>query len=236
MAMVAALATHAVQGMASEAVIDEPPQFASTCALCHGGDAQGTDRAPALNNRQLRGLTETDIADIIKNGRGNMPAFSSLPPADIQQLAHFVRALNASAFDIRPAGDQLAGSSIFFGTGQCSQCHTAEGRGGTNGPDLSDGGRRLTLRELNQALQHPEALHVAGYEMETVTLRDSTTLRGFARHRSSHSIDLQTLDGRLHLLDESQYTKIEPDPRPFMPAFSGTTDQYRDLLAFLSSL
>ncbi len=236
-AMVAALTTHAAQAMAPEAAINEPAQFASTCALCHGGNALGTDRAPALlNNRQLRGLTETDIADIIKNGRGNMPAFSSLPPADLQQLAHFVRALNASAFDMKPIGDLLAGSSVFFGTGQCSQCHTAEGRGGTNGPDLSDSGRRLTLRELNQALEHPEALHVAGYDTEAVTLRDGTTLRGFARHRSSHSIDLQTLDGRLHLLDESQYTKIEPDPRPFMPAFSGTADQYRDLIAFLSSL
>jgi PQQ-dependent dehydrogenase (methanol/ethanol family) len=240
MAMVAALSTHAAQAMAPEAeapAINAPAQFASTCALCHGGDAQGTDRAPALlNNRQLRALSESDIADIIKNGRGNMPAFSNLATADILQLAHFVRALNASAFDMKPAGDQLAGSGIFFGSGQCSECHTAKGLGGTNGPDLSDSGRRMTLRELNQALQHPEALHVAGYDMQAVSLRDGTTLRGFARHRSSHSIDLQTLDGRLHLLDESQYTKIEPDPRPFMPAFSGTTDQYRDLLAFLSSL
>jgi PQQ-dependent dehydrogenase (methanol/ethanol family) len=237
MAMVVALTTRAVQALAPEAAIDEPAQFASTCELCHGSNAQGTDRAPALlNNRQLRGLTETDIADIIRNGRGNMPAFSSLPATDLQQLAHFVRALNASAFDMKPVGDPLAGSGIFFGSGQCSQCHTAEGRGGTNGPDLSDSGRRLTLRELNQSLQHPDALHVAGYDMQSVILRDGTTLRGFARHRSSHSIDLQTLDGRLHLLDESQYTKIEPDPRLFMPAFNGTADQYRDLIAFLSSL
>jgi PQQ-dependent dehydrogenase (methanol/ethanol family) len=240
MLLAAIMAVPAARAMAQEAVspaINAPAQFEQTCALCHGDDAQGSDRAPALlGNRQLRGLSESDVADIIQKGRGNMPAFSSLPAADVQQLAHFVRALNASAFDMKPAGDTTAGSSIFFGSGQCAQCHTAEGRGGTNGPDLSDSGRRLTLRELTADLQHPEALHVPGYDMQKVTLRDGTTLRGFARRRSSHSIDLQTLDGRLHLLDESQYSQIVADTQPYMPAFNGTADQYRDLIAYLSSL
>jgi len=240
MTLAAVLSLHAARTMAQELVspaIGQPAQFEQTCALCHGDDAQGSDRAPALlGNRQLRRLSEADIADIIKGGRGNMPAFSSLPPADIQQLAHYVRGLNASAFDMKPAGDMTAGSNIFFGSGQCAQCHTAEGRGGTNGPDLSDGGRRMTLQELSTALQHPETLHVAGYDMQNVTLRDGTTLHGFARRRSSHNIDLQTLDGHLHLLDETQYSRIVADERPFMPAFTGTADQYRDLIAYLSSL
>jgi hypothetical protein len=58
-AMVAVLVTYPVLAIASEAeppTISGPSQFASRCALCHGDDALGTDRAPALlNNRQLRG-------------------------------------------------------------------------------------------------------------------------------------------------------------------------------------
>ena len=236
-AMVAALWTVACPAQPLTSLITAPPQFAQVCALCHGGDAQGTDRAPALlNNRQLRGMSETDISGIIRNGRGNMPAFSSLPAEALAQLARYVRALNADAFDMRPAGDIAAGSEVFFGSGHCSECHTAEGRGGTNGPDLSDSGLRLTLGEIEAALRRPESLRLSGYELDAVHLRDGRMLQGFARRRTSHSLDLQTLDGRLHLLDASQYTRVAAVPGTFMPRFDATADQYRNLIAYLSSL
>ena len=239
--------SHAAPGsrtaVAPDAAVEQPPQFGPNCAVCHGGDAQGTDRAPALtNNRRLRAGSETDIADTLKKGQGNMPSFNFLPPAQIQVLAHYVRSLNADAFDIKPAGDATAGASIFFGSGHCSDCHTAQGRGGTNGPDLSRIGRLLTVAELNQSIEDPAARISAGYGMVDVTLRDGSVLRGFARNRTTHSIDLQTFDGRLHLMLDAEYTKIFPDnpmasgmPTP-MPPFGGTAEQRRDLIAFLSTL
>jgi PQQ-dependent dehydrogenase (methanol/ethanol family) len=165
-----------------------------------------------------------------------MPAFSTLPSGETAQIAHYVRALNTDAFDMRPAGNVPRGSDLFFGNGHCSECHTAEGRGGTNGPDLSDSGLRLTLGELDEALRRPESLHLGGYELDDVRLRDGTVLRGFARHRTAHSIDLQTLDGHLHLLEESQYSGIVAEAGTLMPRFAGAAEQYRDLIAYLSSL
>jgi PQQ-dependent dehydrogenase (methanol/ethanol family) len=214
-----------------------PAQFGQTCAVCHGGDAEGTDRAPALtNNRQLRGASEKDIASLIRNGRGNMPAFSSLPDTQIQELAYFVRSMNVDAFDMKPAGDVAAGAAIFFGSGRCSACHTAQGRGGSNGPDLSDIGHQVTLAELNQSLQQPDARIATGYGVVNVTLRDGSSLRGFARSQGSHDLQLQTLDGRLHLLLDTEYTRVAAEKRSFMPAFSGTPQRYRDLVSFLSNL
>src|SRR5271163_208167 len=88
--MAAMLAFCTPSGVAQNSVsgaVHEPAQFAQTCSVCHGGDAQGTDRAPALkNSRQLRDASEQAIANVIKNGRGNMPAFSSFPDAQIQEL------------------------------------------------------------------------------------------------------------------------------------------------------
>jgi mono/diheme cytochrome c family protein len=70
------------------AAVPQPPRFGQTCALCHGGDAEGTDRAPSLaGNKVLRGLSVAAIAAIIEHGRGGMPAFAALPQAEIQQLA-----------------------------------------------------------------------------------------------------------------------------------------------------
>jgi PQQ-dependent dehydrogenase (methanol/ethanol family) len=225
-------------GVAQNAsAVHAPEQFGQSCAVCHGGDAEGTDRAPSLtNSRHLRGSSEKDIAELIKNGRGNMPAFSSLPEAQIQELAHFVRSMNADAFEMKPAGDAGAGAALFFGSGRCAQCHTAQGRGGSNGPDLSSIGHQATLAELDQSLKQPDARIAAGYGIVVVTLRDGSGLRGFARSQGTHDLQLQTLDGRLHLLLESEYSQVVAEKRSLMPAFNGSLDQYRDLVAFLSSL
>ncbi len=222
---------------ASLAIAQDSAQFGRTCAVCHGSRGEGTDRAPALaNNRELRGTSEQEIADLIRKGRGNMPSFSFLPDGQIQELAKFVRSMNANAFEVKPAGDRAAGAGIFFGTGRCSTCHTAQGRGGTNGPDLSNIGRQVTLSELDQSLRQPDARIAAGYAMVGATLRDGSKLRGFARNQGAHDLQLQTLDGRLHLLLDNEYTQVVAEKHSWMPVFSGTPEQYRDLVAFLSSL
>ena len=165
-----------------------------------------------------------------------MPSFAFLPPEQIQALAYYVRSLNADAFDMKPAGDVAAGADLFFGAGHCSECHTAHGHGGINGPDLSNIAHLSTLAELTQSILQPDARISNGYGMVTVNLRDGTGLRGFARAQTAHSIDLQTKDGRLLLLTDEQYKSVVADKTSLMPAFQGTATQQRDLLAYLSSL
>ena len=140
---------------------------------------------------------------MIKNGRGGMPAFP-LPQDQLQAVARFVRSLNATAFEMPPLGDASAGAGIFFDSGGCVQCHTALGRGGANGPDLSGIGRQLTVSELEQWLENPGAHNAAGYTVVDVRLRDGSLLRGFARGRGTHDLQLQTLDGRLRLLRDDE--------------------------------
>jgi PQQ-dependent dehydrogenase (methanol/ethanol family) len=212
-----------------------PAVFGSTCSVCHGGTGEGTDRAPALmSNRQLRGKSEDDIAKIINGGRGNMPSFAFLPADQIQTLAHYVRSLNADAFDAQPTGDVSAGAAYFSGTGRCAECHSVQGNGGSNGPDLSNVGHQLTLRELTEAIQHFKSHITAGYALVNVRLADGSVLRGFARNQGMHGIDLQTKDGRLHLLREGEYTRIEQLDEAGGPVFNGSDDQRRDVIAFLS--
>jgi PQQ-dependent dehydrogenase (methanol/ethanol family) len=213
----------------------QPPQFTQVCALCHGADARGTDRAPPLvDTDHIRSLSESDIADIVQKGRGKMPPMP-LPPADIGVLAHYVRLLNSTG-PAAVAGDPAAGERTFFGEGRCADCHIARGHGSSSGPDLSGVGRRLTADQLAQVLLNPGSRVSAGYESVSVTLNDGTTLSGFARARGSHDLVLQTGDGKLHLLVDSEYQAVAPDTRPAMPAFRGTDAQRRDLVAYLSRL
>ena len=215
----------------------EPPkQFVQTCTLCHGGDARGTDRAPSLvNNADLRSMPDSAISDVIRKGKGGMPAFL-LSPAEIETLTRYVRSLNATNLETTAAGNAQAGESIFFGSGQCSTCHIARGSGISRGPDLSSVAKRLTIAEMTQSLVDPGAHIATGYSMASVTLKNGSTLRGFIRAQGSHDLVLQASDGKLHLLLKSEYRDLIPDKLSAMPAFQGTKDQQRDLIAFLSRL
>ncbi|HVS52874.1 MAG TPA: PQQ-binding-like beta-propeller repeat protein [Opitutaceae bacterium] len=211
--------------------------FADRCGVCHGGDATGTDRGPALlNNRRLGFRSEADIATTIRNGtpRGMPPI--PLPDEEIARLAAYVRSLNLSAFESRPAGDLAAGETFFFGKGECAKCHTAAGRGSSSGPDLSNIARQLTLSDLVQSLVDPSARISPGYGRVVVTLKAGGELRGFARSRGSHDLQLQTDDGKLHLLTDDDYTKVADDRSSSMPALNATPDERTNLIAWLSRL
>lgn len=215
---------------------EPPPLFKRTCALCHGADARGTDRGPSLvNSAELRSMRDSDISDIIRKGKARMPAFP-LPAADIDALTHFVRSLSSAETAPVVAGDAKAGERIFFGSGQCSTCHMVRGRGTPNGPDLSDVGRRLRLEELKQSLADPDASIADGWGALTTKLNDGRMLHGFARAQGSHDLVLETSDGKLHLLLDSEYKALTPDKHSAMPAYKGTEDELQNLVAFLSGL
>jgi len=213
-----------------------PPQFIRTCSLCHGNDGKGTDRAPTMvNSAHLQSLSDADIAAIITKGKNRMPAFP-LPQTDIDRLVRYVRTLNTTASGAAVPGDVKAGEAIFFGSGACSSCHIVRGRGTSNGPDLSSVARKLRLSAMQQVLADPSSNITPGFAMASVVLKDGSTLRGFLRAQGSHDLVLQTKDGKLHSLLDSEYQTVTPDPQSTMGAFRGTAGEQRDLMAYLSTL
>jgi PQQ-dependent dehydrogenase (methanol/ethanol family) len=227
--------------------------FESNCASCHGSGAAGGDRAPALSdNPDLRKLAPADIESIIRQGtQRGMPAFSSLPASDVTQLARWIHSMNQSALAIAPPEQVAAGEKFFFGEGGCSGCHMVRGRGAVNGPDLSNLAARSNLPEIERVLDDPTAqmgIHSLAvcppwafcpdfsWAVVEVTLKNGNVLRGFARRRTEHELQLQSFDGKLHLLDASEYTLVHQEKQSYMPPLKAAPDQRRDLLAYLSSL
>ena len=239
MTLLRALFTGALGAVALAAAPDAASTkqlYTQTCSVCHGADATGTDRGPGLaGNRRLRQQSAAAIAKTIHDGSGGMPAFP-LPPDQLGPLADYIHSLNATAFEAKPEGDAAAGEKFFFGAGNCSSCHTVAGRGGSSGPDLSGIARQLTLTELEESLTDPGARIAPGYGVVNVTLKDGKSLRGFARSRGSHDIQLQTLDGVMHLLNDKDYTKVATETASLMPAVHATADQQRDVVAWLAKL
>src|SRR5579862_5396587 len=212
------------------------PLFTEKCAVCHGAEAKGGDRGPALAfNRRLGSRSIDDLMAVIKNGTpGGMPGFP-LIENQLRELASYVHSLNATAFELMPGGDVAAGERFFFGQGKCASCHAVNGRGNsTNGPDLSSVGRQMTLAELETALSDPSARIADGYGVADVTLKDGSVLKGFARSRSIHDVLLQTLDGKVHSLNESEYRQVKLEAGSLMPALQANANEKRDLIAWLS--
>lgn len=229
------------------------PDIFKRCQGCHGAGGAGGDRAPALvNNAKLRGLTQDQIKSIIKNGTtGGMPAFP-LPDAELDQVAGWIKSQNRAAAQASVPPEQLAaGEKFFFGEGKCSTCHMVSGRGAVKGPDLSNLAARSSSQEIEAWIDNPDSQRglkktasCPGWAfcpdlqwgVVNVKLKDGSSLRGFSRNIGEHDLQLQTFDGRMHLLTDKQFASIEREPKSYMPPLHAAGTQRRDLLAYLSTL
>jgi putative heme-binding domain-containing protein len=207
--------------------------YADHCVLCHGVDAEGTERAPQLaGNRDLRQQSVDQLRTLIYDGvpDSGMPAFD-LPAAELDALAALVHSLNAPSAETIVAGDPKAGEQFFFGQGQCASCHMIDGRGKPVGPDLSEVGRDLSVDEIRQALRQPDARITPGYELVSVKLRDRQSIRGFARNRGSSDVELQDLEGRFHLLHEDEILEIRLEGYSLMEPVNANPKGVQNLIA-----
>jgi PQQ-dependent dehydrogenase (methanol/ethanol family) len=239
-AFCAALATAGI-GLAQTPPASDPVEagrarFNVRCAGCHGQDALGGERAPAITLGSKRGLDdEKTLRGIVRHGIPNtgMPAFD-LPAAEFGQIIAFVQSRVLPLSKTSVAGDADAGEKLFFGSGGCAQCHLVWGRGGLKGPGLTEAAQTLTLGQVEAALLRPNSLHKQGWQVATVQPPTGPAIRGFIRNESDSDLQLQGLDGRLHLLSKHGLA-IAREKGSFMPAWKGTAAQMHDVIAFLKA-
>ncbi len=210
-------------------------QFQLRCGGCHGGDGLGGERGPdVITTRSARSRSADEVRELIRDGLPDlgMPGFS-LSDEEMTALVTYYRARTAPASEMPPQGDPLAGERLFFGQAKCASCHV-RGEGDMVGPDLSAVGASRTLAELRSDLVDPGADIAQGYRQVDVRLAGGERIPGFVRNQSAHDIQLQSLDGRLHLLALDGIDELVFSPGSPMPAHDG--DRLDDLVAYLSRL
>ena len=74
--------------------------FNTHCAACHGEDGKGqTPMAKAfdadldLTSKKVHSLKDSEVADIIKNGKGKMPKPPGVTDDDVPNLIAYIRTL-----------------------------------------------------------------------------------------------------------------------------------------------
>jgi len=123
--------------------------FNTTCAGCHGEDAGGGDRAPALvDNPHLRVLDVAGIEAIIRSGQRAMPPFPNLPQAQLTRLASWLHSQNLSGLRAAPPEQVAAGEAYFYGAGGCSGCHMSALDMDERWIELADQRRRQRARHV----------------------------------------------------------------------------------------
>lgn len=215
--------------------------YNSSCAGCHGLDGHGSDKAVNIAaGSEVQRFSDAQVSAIIADGLPGtgMPAFHSLTAKQIEELVHYLRALQGKAQSQTLSGDSKRGQEIFFGKGGCSNCHTVSGRGGFLGPDLSAYAATVSAKAIHDEIVRARRNPSQGYRAAVLTTESGERLRGLIRNEDNFSVQFQAEDGSFHFLQRSDSPRIERLEASLMPTDYGdrlTSQEIDDLVNFLVS-
>jgi cytochrome c oxidase cbb3-type subunit 3 len=217
-------------------------RYMEYCAGCHGTDGRGGAKGPSLAGEAAASRSDDELYAIVRNGtHGGMPPFAQIGEANLTALIRFLRLLengNSAKAPQGPPGDARAGQTLYFGKAQCSNCHMVNGQGGFMARSLTQYARNRTAEAIRTAIVNPDHPLVLSTRVVTVTLRGGKTLNGVLRNEDEFNLDLQTADGRYHLLNRSDVLHVDYTDHSLMPRDYGTRltpAELNDIVSYLMS-
>jgi putative heme-binding domain-containing protein len=177
--------------------------------------------------------------------------FEEAPPEAIAAAEPLVRRLQAEyATSLRQVlrtvfnqfgGDAARGKEIFFGKrALCSACHRAgPEKGHEIGPDLRRIGEVRSHRDLLESILAPSASMARGFEPKTIVTKSGRIVSGVVRAETDDVLTLFTAQREEVRIARAEIEEISDSQVSIMPPGlerTLTSDELRDLLAYLSSL
>lgn len=229
-----------------------PQQFAISCAPCHGAQGEG-GRGPTLAAARLpRAPDDVALASIIASGiPGTQMPGTRMTDDERHALIQFIRNLGTS----RPSvigGDRVAGERIFWGKGNCGQCHTVGARGGRVGPDLSEIGLRRGAVHLRAVLMDPAGnipdnftfyrrvvIVPDSFVQVRVVTNAGEAITGARVDEDAFTIQIRTYSDRLYSFRKEELKELVKEwGKTPMPSYRDrlSETEMRDLVAYLLSL
>jgi putative heme-binding domain-containing protein len=227
----------------SKVDLQDAQRFVQYCAGCHGADGRGGGKAASLITAQSISLSDAELFEIVHDGTpGGMPPFAQIGVANIWSLVRYLRMLegapspeNASA-KAPVTGDVDTGRALYFGKAQCSTCHMINGEGGFIAADLTNYGRDRTADALLESVVTPDTPLLPSSRVVTVTTSTGQKWTGVLRNEDNFNLELQTQDGRFHLLARSDLSDVHYTEHSLMPRDYGSRlapEELNDIVSFL---
>ncbi len=216
------------------------PLYKQNCGGCHGADGRGA-QAPNLLRSPLvlHDVKGEELAPVIKQGRGNMPAFPALSADDvylISQYLHLQVELTANrgtygstyaSLRNQATGDAKKGEAFFKAS--CTSCHSASG-------DLAKIGAKFQqVAALKSRFLWPAT---PGPVKAKVTTPGGQTIAGTVKTNTDFDISLVDAAGNYHHWPRQQ-VKVEIEDkltghRALLPKY--TDADINNLAAYLVTL
>ncbi len=258
---VARLTRAAVQGREAKnpfagdaaAIKEGESLFRTYCAACHGVDARGALEGPSLvSGLWTHGDSDAAIFRTIAGGiPGTEMTGQDLAEKEMWMIIAYLRSVGPKARPPAP-GNRENGERIFFGKGQCLQCHMVNGRGGRLGPDLSYVGASRSVQYLIDSIREPSKDLSEGlvepnnkygfpiiYDTVIAVTKDGRRITGAAKNEDTFTLQLMDQNEQLHLFLKSELAQVIHERKSLMPAYDEgmlSASELQDLVAYLDSL
>ncbi len=134
-------------------------------------------------------------------------------------------------------GKATSGDTLF--SKNCSSCHRVKNKGMDIGPDLTGIKNKFEQEALLDAIIHPNAGIVFGYEAWLITTKRGDSFFGFLVADGAQAIVIKDLDGARHTIATSTIVSRKKQSNSLMPEPSslGLTDQnLADIVTYLTMM
>jgi cytochrome c oxidase cbb3-type subunit III len=215
--------------------------FSSNCAGCHGLDGKGTERAPNIATTvRVQKLSQEELQHIVSEGvpGTGMPSFRGLGANAVAAVAGYVRMMQNKGANAPLPGDPKRGEILFFGKGECSNCHMASGRGGFIAPDLTSYAQTHAAQQIKSAITNP-AERGPAKGLVTAIANNGERYEGVIRNEDNFSLQLQALTGEFYFLSKADLKSIDRSQVSLMPADYASRlkgSELDDIVSYLLSL
>jgi cytochrome c oxidase cbb3-type subunit 3 len=193
--------------------------FETTCAVCHG--LGGGEHAPAIGRGSAaKSKSVSELARIVSDGipANGMPSFNILNDLNLRAILDYLRFLQAKSKNRGDTGNSVHGKEVFFGKGECADCHAMHGEGHFLSTDLSDFAYDHDANDIRAVIANPQEQEVAPHTLARVMTNSGQEFDGIIRNENNSSLQIQDTDGQFHLFMKSDLPSVKRSPAPSMPS------------------